>query len=413
MRDRRAWGRALRLLTWIGVALAILLGSRTASAYPWMIRHQYSGCVPCHADPTGAGLLTEYGRAQGDLQLRMRYGVKPGDEASPSARFLWAVPTPDWLLLGGSLRNGMMATKAPGGKFNAFPLLMQNDLKAQITLSRFRAYGSLGYAYKNAGPIQITHHADSTGVQMHNLVSREHWLGVDLGEDKQFLLRAGRINLPFGLRNVEHTAFVRWATRTSFNDHQQHGVSFSYTGTAARAEVMAILGNYQVNPDAVRERGYSGFVEFSAAQWAGVGVSSMLTYAKSPFDPQYDRYSPLPASSTNVIRQAHGAFTRMAPVEPVVIMAEADALLWSATGQGTIPGFAGMVQVDYEPVTGLHLIGTGETLVVKGTPVSAAGWVSFDWFFAPHCDLRFDAIFASLAGTGLSITLLPQLHVYL
>ncbi len=31
-----------------------------------------------------------------------------------------------------------------------------------------------------------------------------------------------------------------------------------------RFEVMAIAGNYQIEPDAYRERGYSGYVEFAA-----------------------------------------------------------------------------------------------------------------------------------------------------
>ena len=39
-----------------------------------MIRHDYTGCATCHADPSGGGLLTLYGRAQSDLLLRMRYG---------------------------------------------------------------------------------------------------------------------------------------------------------------------------------------------------------------------------------------------------------------------------------------------------------------------------------------------------
>jgi len=101
MLDRRAWSRAARLLSWIAVVAAICW-PRAASAYPWMIRHEYQGCVPCHADPSGAGLLTEYGRAMGENVLRSRYGSKPADELPVYARFLFGVPTPEWLLLGGS-----------------------------------------------------------------------------------------------------------------------------------------------------------------------------------------------------------------------------------------------------------------------------------------------------------------------
>src|SRR5580693_4803222 len=106
MFDRHAWRRAVRLLLAIGVVAAILW-SRPASAYPWMIRHEYQGCVPCHSDPSGAGMLTEYGRAMGENVLRSRYGSPPSDVPPVYARFLFGIPTPEWLLLGGSVRNAL------------------------------------------------------------------------------------------------------------------------------------------------------------------------------------------------------------------------------------------------------------------------------------------------------------------
>src|SRR5580765_4457787 len=86
--------------------LALFLSPAPANAYPWMIKHGYSTCTPCHADPSGSGLLTEYGRAQGELLLRTRYGAKKGEgeeEAGKVAGFLWgAVKPPEWLLLSAS-----------------------------------------------------------------------------------------------------------------------------------------------------------------------------------------------------------------------------------------------------------------------------------------------------------------------
>jgi hypothetical protein len=69
------------------------------------------------------------------------------------------------------------------------------------------------------------------------------------------------MNLPFGIRDIQHTLTIRVATRTNIDDNQQHGVSFSYSGEHLRAEVMAILGNFQTRPDDYRERGYSGYAE--------------------------------------------------------------------------------------------------------------------------------------------------------
>ncbi len=419
MLDRPAWGPALRLLPLL-VVVAAIFWSRPASAYPWMIRHEYQGCVPCHADPSGAGLLTEYGRAMGENILRTRYGSKPPDEPPVYARFLFGIPTPDWLLLGGSVRNGVYFYKGPGAAFDAARFLqMEADLKAQVTISRFRAYGSLGYMHEGATYAQLTDNTGSAG----NLVSREHWLGVDLGEDKQFLLRAGRIDIPFGIRSDEHDLFVRstYTTRTNINESQQDGLALSYTGQTVRGEVMAILGNYQVNPDTFRERGYAGFVEFSAAPWAAVGLSSLATYAGT------DVVSQTP----HTIRQVHGAFTRLSvPGSPLVFLAEADALVNTSETTTTNPGgthggMVGMLQADIEPTQGVHFSVTGETWT-QGTSTtlgqSESLYLTAFWFFAPHCDLRFDAVLSwansgpagSTAGPdGQSIYLLPQLHIYL
>jgi hypothetical protein len=431
MLDRRAGGRVLRIVTWLGVLLAVFFMTRPASAYTWMIRHKYSGCTPCHADPTGAGLLTQYGRGIGEAALRTRYGVKPPDDEAVAGRFLWGVPTPDWLLLGGSLRSAVQLNRPPATDALGNPmgsgwdkpkfLGMQYDLKAQITLSRFRAYGSLGYMNEGAKPALITHHMSADGtIPQNNLVSREHWVGVDLDEDRTMLLRAGRINIPFGIRFDEHEMLTRSTaiTRTNINESQQHGISFMYNGQKVRTEFMALLGNYQLNPDSVRERGYAGFLEYQAAEWATVGVSSMVTYAR------YDYLSGAPKT----IRQAHGAFTRMAPAEPVVILVEADAVMntsdaYGPQTKGTTGGFVSTAQVDYEPTQGLHLIGTGEVYIQNGvvldpkkagvTVQSYQGWLSALWFFAPHADIRFDFVAYSVMSSSVGFYLLPQLHVYL
>src|SRR5262249_8507542 len=154
--------------------------ARTADAFPWMIRHGYSGCVPCHADPSGAGVLTQYGRGQADILLRMPYGEV--HEASRSADFLWYFRLPDWLAFDISHRDAVAITDEPESApsvphVDVRFLLMELDARAHITVSRFRASGSIGYLHEGGERAWITH--DPNG---DNLVSREHWLGVDLGD---------------------------------------------------------------------------------------------------------------------------------------------------------------------------------------------------------------------------------------
>src|SRR5450432_863168 len=74
-----------RILSLVVVALFVALFPSRAHAYSWMIKHGYSGCPVCHADPSGGELLTSYGRAQSELLLRMHYGGHASAAASTSS----------------------------------------------------------------------------------------------------------------------------------------------------------------------------------------------------------------------------------------------------------------------------------------------------------------------------------------
>ena len=384
-----------------------------------MIRHEYQGCVPCHADPSGAGLLTDYGRAMGENVLRTRYGSAPPDEPPVYSRFLFGVPTPDWLLLGGSVRGAVLINTTPGTPVSEQFILMEADLRAQVTVGRFRAYGSLGFMQLGSQSYQITENAQN------NLVSREHWLGVDLGEDKQFLLRAGRIDIPFGIRDDNHQLFVRssMVTQTNINDSAEYGLALSGSGRVLRGELMSVLGNYQINPDAFRQRGYAGFIEALVAPRMSVGASSLVNYARQDYLSNTEGFALF-----NTVRQVHGVFGRLAPAEPLVLLVEADATITTGrTGATTAPattapGFAGLIEADIEPIQGLHLIPAVETWIQGDyaagpgsttTGKSYSGWAGVLWFFAPHADVRFDFVATAVLNGPVQYYALPQLHLYL
>ncbi len=394
--QRRSALATLRLVFALLLFSSALLSSRSAHAYPWMIRHEYTGCGTCHVDPSGGGLLTEYGAAQGDILLRMHYGADADNGNVPkSAGFLWgAVQPPKWFIPGGAIRTLFADSKTGRGAFATDLIVMQADLRAAIVTGGFRAYGSVGFVNTDGSAASLTG----------PVVSRQHWLGWAFGKDDAFLVRAGRIDLPYGIRSIEHTLFVRRRTRTDLNDTQEHGVALAYNGGLLRAEVMAIAGNYQISPDAYRERGYSGYAELAPIPKVAFGISSLVTHAKR------DVFVYLPNT-----RQAHGVFARWAPVTPLVVMGEADLVLQSAT---SATGYATMLQADVEPTQGLHLIATGENMRVGGTNTgtSWSGWLGAGWFFAPHADVRFDFQKQSLAlgDAKLATTaFMLQFHVYL
>lgn len=378
----------------LSVTCLLLLSTRSAHAYPWMIRHNYTGCATCHVDPSGGGVLTEYGSAQGDILLRMHYGASSSDDVSPSAGFLWgAAHPPEWFLPSGSVRT-LFYTAKTGNYSSGGLVLMQADLRAAIVKGGFRAYGSVGANSTDGSAASIS------GA----VVSREYWLGWAFGPEDSLLVRAGRIDIPFGIRQIEHTLFVRVATHSDLVDTQQVGAALSYSSGMFRGELLGIAGNYNVSPDVYRERGYAGYFELAPLTTAAFGVSSLVTHAAR------DRALRLPNT-----RQAHGLFARLAPWQPLALLAEADLVANSAT---SATGYATMLQADLEPIQGLHLIATGEDMRVGGTNTgtSWSGWLGAGWFFAPHADTRLDFQKQSLAqGTAhVPVTaVMLQFHVYL
>ena len=144
----RPRGRLWRVLCVALPLLTMLFVAKPASAYSWMIRHGYSGCPVCHADPSGGETLTAYGRAQSDLLLRTRWDGKNPEEAEPSSAsgFLGFIEPSPSVLLGGSVR---LASFLRSGDLSAFP--MQLDAYGQLRFGSVIAGGSIGVEKTPAG----------------------------------------------------------------------------------------------------------------------------------------------------------------------------------------------------------------------------------------------------------------------
>ena len=279
---------------------------------------------------------------------------------------------------------------------------MRADLSATITTKHFVASASAGYAHEGALGAAVTRNEEN------NFVSREHWLGYTTGDDAMLLLRVGRMNLPFGIRTIEHNLWVRSMTHTNINDQQQFGVALAWLAGPFRGELMGILGNYQLRPDDYRERGYSTYLEAALGPEFALGLSSLITHRDLD-----------PSSLTETWRQAHGAYARyLTPWNPLVLLTEWNYTLTSPKDQYRTKGFVGYLQADLEAAQGVHFMVTGEAnnVGVQGPPPSWGLWLTYNWFLLPHSDLRIDGIYQSLGsdyGRVPSYTLLFQGHVYL
>jgi hypothetical protein len=398
----------------LAVAVGLCLVSTSAQAYPWMIKHDYTGCAVCHVDPSGAGLLTEYGQAQSVLLMQMHYASPPkGDEAPSYANFAFGlIPLPNWLLTQVTFRGAefWVSETTPGTAGNPSVttsdqmfIMMLLDARAEIKLGIFRAAGSIGWG---TTPFTLPAVLFTNAAHTNQLLSRDYWVGLQV--DDNTLLRLGRMNLPFGLRNVEHTAWVRNNTQTDINYSQQTGLAVAFDNGHVRTEVMGILGNLNLTPDAYRQRGFSGLLEVPVAERATLGFSALVTRAE------------LTASAPGPgLHEVYAVFSRWAPVEEVVLVAEGDVFFNNTLGSGIVqPNAATWLQVDYEPVQGLHFAPAVETLNsygVRGTGFGA--WMTIDWFCLPHTDIRLDGVYrsqpSSTAPSSNVFSFLVQLHTFL
>lgn len=410
---RRALRSGARLATlwrvcWLITSLA-LFHAEDGAAYPWMIKHSYAGCSECHADPSGGEQLTAYGRARSYETLSTDWGAD-GSSRPPGYAGPWfgAFDSDSAFAPGGSLRSAMLTKpSADDPEFRVFP--MQLDLSAVLRIAgALRAAASVGAARVPAGSpharaAQVTRGQDESL----ELISRTHWLGYDFSQGAH-MLRLGRLNLPYGLRIPEHVSWVREQTQTDRESDQQHGLALAMGFETLRFEIMAILGNYQIRPDEFRERGYSGFAEVFLADRTAVGLSSLTTFARN------DRLEP---GAGDTLRVAHGLTLRQGIADDFALLVELSTLLRSRRNLG----HAGLAQLDYEPLRGVHLIGSLETFDA-GKPredgallgpgrgeAKFGGWLSLQWFFIAHFDVRVDAIFRQHEP----FQLLAQFHSYL
>jgi hypothetical protein len=393
------------------VVVVAAFGAADASAYPWLINHGYAKCAACHVDPSGSGQLTQYGAALQDQAVRWHADPKEleSGEPSPLSAPLFGAPQPEWLNVSGNVRFGGMATSTTDKPTqpSVFPILMASDVYATFNFAPVVAHLSLGYGYNATRALVGPGAAVVAGD--HALMSREHWLGVKFLDDA-LVVRAGRMPLPFGLRNYEHISWVRQATRSDVNVGQQQGLSVAWQNDLFRTEVMAIAGNYQVRPDAYRERGYAGIFEWAAQEKLALGLSSKLTYAANDFSTQ---------TSSSSLRNEHGVFARYAPAEWLALLFEGDALV-ATLDKTTSVGGVGWLQADVQPVQGIHIQPALETLYrgdgTEGVP-AVGGWLSFAWYPLVHTELRLDNyVRQSTPSTGSApaeLASLLQLHLYL
>lgn len=233
---------------WLSVAAAALLlvGARDASAYPqFQFSSGTSRCAQCHFSPSGGGLINSWGRDESADTISIG-----GDGG-----FLHgAVSLPSWLALGADLRFAVLGNDvgSPGKKELAyFP--MQFDLYGRVA---FNDAISLNVTLGARGVVRPDD--DSVGSRFSTipdrLVSREHYLMWRPSASGPYV-RAGKFQVPYGIRFVEH---VYWIRRfTGFNLYEEpYALSGGFLAEDWEVHATAFTPPPSSFPDPIRSVGH-------------------------------------------------------------------------------------------------------------------------------------------------------------
>lgn len=182
--------RQVAVLSVAAALVAVAASSGTALAYPqFQMSSGTTRCNECHYSPAGGGLLRDWGRSEAADTIS-----RGGDD-----EFLYgAWEPPKWLALGADFR-GVTGIKDASDTSESELLLfpMQADV-----YSRFAFSDSLSLSVTLGG------RGAARGFPRPPLGSREHYLMWQPDSTGPYV-RVGRFYAPFGLRQVDHTMYVR------------------------------------------------------------------------------------------------------------------------------------------------------------------------------------------------------------
>jgi hypothetical protein len=165
-----------------------LLNGVKAFAFPEAIRFGYNNCQACHVSPSGAGLLTSYGRSLSS-ELLNTWGVE-----KDTGIFWGAVERESYekknILFGGDIRSVQLYQDTPQATTGQFV--------------KMQAHLTVGYVQEKWGIV-----SDLGEIQGEGWVPYTTSIYGIIRPTDQISVRAGRFVPQYGIYTPNHTAFIK------------------------------------------------------------------------------------------------------------------------------------------------------------------------------------------------------------
>ncbi len=244
----------------------------SARAYPTFIGYGYQSCSLCHVNPFGNGPLSDYGRAVGAIAV--------------SGKTFWASNSSDEELALASNFLGRKKMKYIKPSADVRGLLLMRGLQTESSSTAFipmQADVSLSIPFpehKNWVSATLGYYPDRSSSGNNDdlpLISREHYAATTINKSNKVLL--GMMDIPFGIRTADHTAYSRTGTQLTMND-QAHQLLWYNFGKEYDLGVSVSAGNLFQESDK-RQKGASVFFEHELWSKTRFGFSSL--YSKNSY----------------------------------------------------------------------------------------------------------------------------------
>ena len=210
--------RSFDLLGYLRVSLlAAVLGllvAPSAQALPLYASREGKTCVTCHYDPNGGGMRNDFGFLYG----KNRHGL---DTEAKWAKVTIDPRLNDWVAIGADTRILYIASHIQGGRTLAlstfFP--MQGQLNLALTPHDYLT-------------VVVSHGIRTDKVAGEDYVARELY-GLIHGLPHDLYAQIGRFRVPFGLRQDDHTSYIRTTGYLPYNSQQDDvGIEIGAAGSS-------------------------------------------------------------------------------------------------------------------------------------------------------------------------------------
>ncbi len=249
--------RLLEFRVSLSVAIALgLLAARPAGALPLYASREGKTCISCHYDPNGGGMRNDFGF----LYEKNRHGMdteKKWEKVTVDPRLN------EWVAIGVDTRVLYIASHAKGGPTlgtsTFFP--MQGQLNVAVTPHDYvTVVMSRGIAI------------DTDAYQARELYGLIHGLPHDL------YARVGRFRLPFGLRQDDHTSYVRSPSFLPYNTQADDaGIEVGTAGSTYSGQLSFTNGSGTISAQRAQTLAAKAAL---AGRRIGGGISGFHSYTE-------------------------------------------------------------------------------------------------------------------------------------